>query len=998
MTDTGELLVVTGERHLASLVAAGQSAETRAALANRLADALLPEVRFVEPVECRLVLGFVLGMHRPRAEQLDLFKPHSPSGRTDAIGSARANGGAAWVHTVAALDHAIGTLRGLGVTPARLLRASTSLGDIDSARARVLAEAMECVDRVLERVEARDSRARGPMLGAAIRRASPEAVAAVIGAVRVRSSGVLAWDRGDLDWWRALDEQLLRLGGWARVTLPAFERPLRSDRTRDPLDELADEVACGLDGAPQSEPIEPVLGDLVGDASEADPRRVQIIACPDRMAQARIAASVVADALRAGATVGGVAVATASADEATLAPLRRALLEEALVVFDGRAPAAARVVDVALDILETAESFDRFAIARILLSGYVDPLRIADGTFRDAAASVQALARRLAGSFTAGGADGAERFVRTAGEGPEQRVARRVVELFSVARDATTRRGRVQAAQTLWDALGVGARAGRGGLRAFGSDAPATGIVGAERAAVVADTRAWEAVVGALGTYDEWTQAAGVAAEPVDSAIFRAELRAVIDRSLVVSAGARVAAVRIATPEELAGETLECLVVADANAGVLAQRDLGDALVSDALRRALVRDGGSGRLGAEQLAALALCAARAKRTTLLFASQDDGGAPLAPSPIIDALARAGIDVRIAAPAPVPVASGDALARARRETVRESFFLDPARPRSDVVGRLEVTPRVRAVLDEATGAGARPLSVTALERFARCGFMGYAHVVLAAREHEERDELPDAREEGTATHEALAAAFDAGGLAWSRRPRDHDRLLADGMAAAERVLTAWHAHAGLRRAARRRVLEAVRAVLDAAIDDDAWDFQSAELHVGDRHAAWPPLLVVDGNERLALKGTLDRLDRAHDGSKYRVVDYKRSEGAARDASAQLGVTALQVPLYAAAVTRRFSAPVSGLYLVTQTRGSRSAQYQTRAAERVEELVRVDPSDRGRLPIEARALEIVTAARRGALEPAPADERTCRTCAFSGGCRKPRFAMLPQDDDE
>jgi hypothetical protein len=49
-----------------------------------------------------------------------------------------------------------------------------------------------------------------------------------------------------------------------------------------------------------------------------------------------------------------------------------------------------------------------------------------------------------------------------------------------------------------------------------------------------------------------------------------------------------------------------------------------------------------------------------------------------------------------------------------------------------------------------------------------------------------------------------------------------------------------------------------------------------------------------------------------------------------------------------------------------------------------------------PIERRALELVTAVRGGALAPVPADETECRTCAVSGGCRKPRFAMAPADD--
>jgi hypothetical protein len=49
------------------------------------------------------------------------------------------------------------------------------------------------------------------------------------------------------------------------------------------------------------------------------------------------------------------------------------------------------------------------------------------------------------------------------------------------------------------------------------------------------------------------------------------------------------------------------------------------------------------------------------------------------------------------------------------------------------------------------------------------------------------------------------------------------------------------------------------------------------------------------------------------------------------------------------------------------------------------------------VEANALAIVRELRGGALAPKPRDERACDSCAVSGGCRKPRFAIAPPDDD-
>src|SRR5690606_32580399 len=109
-------------------------------------------------------------------------------------------------------------------------------------------------------------------------------------------------------------------------------------------------------------------------------------------------------------------------------------------------------------------------------------------------------------------------------------------------------------------------------------------------------------------------------------------------------------------------------------------------------------------------------------------------------------AHAAPDGTIAADAPSSAADPTVALRASRERAREAFFLDPARPRSELSADL-ASPLATALLTQETGGGERPLAVTGLERFAKCPFMGYAHVVLAARDAERAEELPDAREEG-----------------------------------------------------------------------------------------------------------------------------------------------------------------------------------------------------------------------------------------------------------
>ncbi|HSO35407.1 MAG TPA: PD-(D/E)XK nuclease family protein, partial [Labilithrix sp.] len=290
-------------------------------------------------------------------------------------------------------------------------------------------------------------------------------------------------------------------------------------------------------------------------------------------------------------------------------------------------------------------------------------------------------------------------------------------------------------------------------------------------------------------------------------------------------------------------------------------------------------------------------------------------------------------------------------------------------------------------------------VTGLERYARCAFQGHAQVVLAARESELTSELPDAREEGTLIHEALAAAFLATQALWARRPRNTAALWEQGEAAADFVLERWQGHAPLRAVVRLRVRDAVRAVLRVAIEDETWDFALAEQPFGARSGpTWPVFVLEDGDLRLALRGTIDRVDRAHDERSLRVIDYKRSKTTVQASGSGLGETALQVPLYACVASRQLGAPATGAYVPTQARDVGAGNKPSaKAAARMEELVARAPGAPF-AEIERRALSLIAAARSGALVPIPASESECRLCDVSGGCRKPRFAMAPVDEGE
>lgn len=1031
------LFVVPGELQVERLAREGERAETRTSLRSRLASALLPDAAFVDARECRLVLAVALAEDDVASPgQLDLFSASAPDAsaalsepRGDALlASVRARGGASWARLIAALDDAIALLRGRGATVEHLERAGRAKGFL-AARARTLATAMRALDSLLARGGARDGRLTGTLLAEAIAAARATDIETIVGARRLRARWLLAWEPSDVAWWRALDDKLAPGGGGARLVLPTFDRPLGGARERDPLDALAEELARGLDAPTESEAIAPVLGDLTGDVVGAgeglvDAGRLRILGASDAVAQARTVAREVASALVGGAAVEKVVIAFPTLDERTLSPLRRALEDEGVVCHElrGTAPSSAPVVTAALLALDAAATLDRQIVARLLRSGWIDAARLTGEDRRDTDRRLARLARTLETSATAAGDDPADRLVRTViaatarAEGAHnlrdmcvEENARDValftqlVAVLTRARSAATRLEHVRAARALWGELGIGARAGRGGLSSFTSDAPPVGVSRVERLAIARDARAWDAVAAALDLHESTSQRVDACDQALSSAAFRLELLGVLDAGGAHPGAGRAGAVRITGLAEIAGESLDLLVVMDANEGVLPREDSPHALVSEALAEAIARASrgvfvapAAGTMRARELTAIAVAAADARSVILTFAREDATNAPLAPSWLVDGLARAGVEVEVPEVAPPRRSGLDVRVRVERERAREGFFLDPARPRSDVIGDFAPRAEVAHILAEETGGSARSLAVTGLERFARCAFMGFAHVVLAAREADHKDELPDAREEGTLVHEALAAAFLATRELWPRRPRATDEILARGIAAADAILDRWQGHAPLRAIARLRVNDAVRAVLCASIEESAWDFSVAEQTFGARDgASWKALVLSEDDVRVSLRGSIDRIDRGHDGRSLRVIDYKRSKTTVTEAARSLGETALQVPLYACVASRELGLAASGVYMPTQARDVTSeVKPGARAAQRMDELVA--RADGALAEIERRALAIVASARAGGLAPMPAHESECRLCAASGGCRKPRFAMAPVDE--
>ncbi|MCL2723853.1 MAG: PD-(D/E)XK nuclease family protein [Polyangiaceae bacterium] len=1025
----GELFVVPGERHVERLAREGHRAETRAALRSRLAVALLPNVAFADARECRLVLGMALddvarNQKVAPSRQLDLFAseegdaaPADAALAHDALAAAHARGGASWTGMTSALDDAITTLRARGVTVAMLERVAARRSGVMAERARTLATAMTALDAHLVSFGAHDERLAGAMLAQIIAASDARDLVGIVGAARLRARWLLKWEPSDLLWWRALDDKLSPRG-FARIVLPAFEHRLEGTREPDPLETLTEDVARLLDAAPESETIVPVLGDLsLGSSLAPDLRRVSLLQVGDAAAQAREAVSIIDAALRGGASLERIVVALPVTDERTLGPLRRAFNEASIASFDGRgtSPSQAPIVACAFAVLDVADTLLRQDVARLLQSGYVDAPRLGPpgAAARDVGRALVRIAHKLETRATAAGEDSRSRLVRTVtshGRGAFERVSEeedaldeaistRLAEVLEAPAQHKTRIDRIVAARAVWSALGLGARAGRGGLSTFRSDDAPVGVARAERDAIARDARAWDALLSAMDLYERIAHRANALDQLVDPVIFHSEIVNLLDASSASPSAGRAGAVRVLRLEDVVGDALDLLVILDANDGLLPRDEPHDALVSETFIAALSP---LVPRRARELSALAAAASDAAHIVMISVREDEAGAPLLPSPIVTSLVRAGLPVASARKeSDIANVTRDLALRIRREREREGFFLDPQRPRSDVVGELVATPEMRAVLARATGGGTHAraaLAVTSLERFARCPFQGYAHAVIAAREAQVYEELPDAREEGTLVHDALAAAFTATQGAWLQRPRDCDAIVDAGLRATDEILDRWQGHAPLRAVVRLRVRDCVRAVLVDALADEEWNFVLAEKSFGGRDdGGWPAFVIEGACELVVLRGTIDRIDRARGGTSPRVVDYKRSKSTVREASKGLGVTALQVPLYACVAAKMLGGEAAGTYVPFLPRDVLDAAMNEQIETTVRDLAMRMESSTLSL-IEHRALSLVTRVRSGGLAPIPADESACRVCAVSGGCRKPRFAMAPLDDDE
>jgi RecB family exonuclease len=966
-------IVVPSDRHVERLACAGVVAETRARLCDRLYVALAPEVRLASPAEVRLTLRAALA--------------RTPAG-------ARA----------ADVDAAIGELRAGAVDPEDLAT---------TGRAGGLGATMRALDDALRARGAIDPRRAPLVLARALRAADPREVVAALGSNHVVARGIVAWDMADLAWWRALDDSLSRARGSATIELPSIDRRLDADRDRTPLEVVHDEIARALDAPPHVDSIEAPLGDLSFQGALGEGvHRVEVRSAVDAHGQARAAVDAVLRALEAGANVERIAVAAPTGSPDVVSPVVELLDAAGIATSAASSARGSGLAACALDALSVAaHGMRRESVAALLRSPYV---RLAEGP-----KTSRALARALEETATERGHDTVTSLEATARAWPESEsydvvpLSRRVGEILSLGAEARTISEQVGATRAMWSALGLEPRVDGVAAAALARDGAPRSLARADVRACAKDARAWNVIAATLDAL------ARVPSPRISSDELRAEIESALDADAVGEGERDAAAVRILPIEALAGEPLDLLVLLDVNEGGLGSPPSRTTLLSgvvvtgDPSRTSLAS---APLRAARALAELAAAASGARHVVVCHRDRARDGTLLAPGRLATWLVESGVAHARWSAAPLAgrplsggearldaVASGSGLApdasrRAAIEHAREQLFERPGAAPTDVCGVVLLDDARATALRHATGGDERPLAVTSLEQIAQCPFKGFASVVLRARGDAMLGEAPEARELGTLVHRALAAAFVATDAMWKRRPRDREEILGRALSAADIVLGEGDPESALRRLARLRARDDVVAVLEWSLADETWSFARAEQAFGaSSRASWPPLVLDDGVTRVALRGSIDRVDADVSGRAIRAIDYKTSEAAATSAAKSLGETTFQAPVYASAAAQALHATATdALYLPTNGRALRPGYTRSDRATGTWNHAIEDVG--GRTRAEARALDVVRELRSGYVAPRPADASVCASCSFDGACRKPRFAIARTEDDE
>ena len=808
-------------------------------------------------------------------------------------------------------------------------------------------------------------------------------------------------------------------------------------------------------------------------SAEGDPAgAVEVVAAPGARAAAREAARLARRAIDAGVAPEDIVIAAGSgaAHAAAAAALARAGVPVDLPpARASRAP----VVALALGLHELAEDgLHAEPLLELVGSRYVrgEPelhsLEIAAlareagvrrcGRDGDAAARLAALAERAL----------PERAARVRRAAAHLGAIAAVIEALPAR---ATLAEHVAALARACQRLGLGEGALRGPPR---SAEPALAeLLVAEERALAHDQQAWAAFAQALA--DVARLGAELAPEVVvGRRALTTLLRDLVDRRPAGRTGARGGRVVMGRLERVLGRPARVVIVLGVEDGRLPARahphplyGHGERAALDAAlgagRRFLLR-GGEAWLDGERRAADTLTfyrvlAAASDRAHVIYALADEGDAESTRSSFIDDLLRAGATRREVARRLVPgladlMSPADLLARlaldlmaepggvlrrdarlapgpaaalyratqaalgarltplcqiATIERGRLAFFEGrrAAGPWEGLVGPLPV------IGERLGGDAARPLSVSALEKHARCPFRLLAERVLGVDDDDAPGEDLDSRRRGTLAHACLEGTYRRmieRGVPWPQALPDGPlaaelaALVDEACTQAARELegAGFVGHPALWQLRRLRARADVERILRRDAEEPFGGQPRFLEVVFGPGGTWPALCLREGAESVFFRGKIDRVDV---GERGMVIDYKAGSLSSQNnhlRPSERQFTEFQLALYAAAARAALpDGPATWDARYVSVRDARATRPLSEVCEAFEHELAVDEAARA----AARAAGVernlgdriwrhVRALRAGDFSVAP---QNCDLCPSERACRVVRLEK-PEDE--
>jgi ATP-dependent helicase/nuclease subunit B len=374
-------------------------------------------------------------------------------------------------------------------------------------------------------------------------------------------------------------------------------------------------------------------------------------------------------------------------------------------------------------------------------------------------------------------------------------------------------------------------------------------------------------------------------------------------------------AILVATVLEARGLTFHSVAIVGLAEGDFPRAEREDALLREADRAWLAEQGFAveARLQGDEATLFYQAVTRARQRLLLSRPYlADDGQPWEPSPYWSAVLRLFEDAPLAHVRPTDpvndVASEQELASAvPGEDLRLPLAVLRARSRPDPSPWSGDLSTLKEQLAERFGPD-RLWSSSRLETYARCPFYFWAAYVMELEPRKPPEAGFDALILGSIHHQVLERLY-------ARVPDgDADQLRAELPVVACQVFDAAPDVHGFRPTAlwerqREELTDVLRRTVDALIEV-AGEYAPLVLEQPFGSRGWP-LLVLQGELPLRLRGYIDRVDRAPDG-RLRIIDYKTGSKlvSARDlADGQR----MQLPLYALAAREALGVEVaSGFY--------------------------------------------------------------------------------------